>query len=139
VSKSVMASSLGLVAWTPHPLEPRTSRVFFPPLGMLAVKRLQEQRRDARRRPRAVGGELPELGRLNRKEIAAGWPGAVHPLVRPMARPQLHRRRSHRRDFRFCEDCGHQIESVVDVRISIIGNGGNDEFDGVGGNDRLSG
>ena len=57
VSKSVMASyfmelsdrarhrkPLGLVAWTPHPLEPRTSQVFLTPLGMLAVKRLQEQR-----------------------------------------------------------------------------------------------
>ena len=35
---------LGLVAWRPHPLEPRTSQVFLTPLGMLAVKRLQEQR-----------------------------------------------------------------------------------------------
>jgi hypothetical protein len=58
-----------LVAWTPHPLEPRRSRVFLTPLGMLALKRLQKET-SARRRPRAVGGELPELGRLNRKEMA---------------------------------------------------------------------
>jgi hypothetical protein len=35
---------LGLVAWMPHPLDPRTSQVFLTPQGMLAAKRLREQR-----------------------------------------------------------------------------------------------
>jgi len=56
VSKSVMASYFvelsdrarhreppGLVAWMPHPLDPRTSQVFLTPQGMLAAKRLQKQ------------------------------------------------------------------------------------------------
>ena len=33
----------GLVAWMPHPLDPRTSQVFLTPEGMLAAKRLQKQ------------------------------------------------------------------------------------------------
>ena len=57
VSKSVMASyfmelsdrarhrePLGLVAWMPHPLEPRTSQVFLTPKGVLAAKRLKKQK-----------------------------------------------------------------------------------------------
>ena len=57
VSKSVMASyfmelsdrarhrePLGLVAWTPHPLEPRTSQVFLTPKGVLAAKRLKKHK-----------------------------------------------------------------------------------------------
>jgi hypothetical protein len=33
---------LGLVAWMPHPLEPRTSQVFLTPKGVLAAKRLKK-------------------------------------------------------------------------------------------------
>jgi DNA-binding MarR family transcriptional regulator len=57
VSNAVMANYLtelsdraryceppGLVIWQPHPLEPRTSQVFLTPKGVLAVKRLQEER-----------------------------------------------------------------------------------------------
>jgi hypothetical protein len=56
VPKSVMASYFvelsdrarhreppGLVAWMPHPLDPRTSQVFLTPKGMLAAKQLQKQ------------------------------------------------------------------------------------------------
>ena len=50
---------------------------------------------------RTLIAELPELGTLDRKKIAAlAGPGALHPPVRPMARQELHRRRPHSRAHR---------------------------------------
>ena len=46
---------------------------------------------------RTLIAEMPELGTLDRRQIARpGRPGALDPTVRQVARQKLHRRRAHR-------------------------------------------